>query len=160
MTEWANFFVAVAGASAALAGLIFVGISISLKKILEFPKLADRGLESLILLMNILLTASLGLVPHQGPEALGIEVTALGVITWVMISWLDRSMIRATDAQWKVHYLRNMLYNQVAIVPYIVGGIVLVTSGVSGLFWILPGILGSFIKALMDAWVLLVEIHR
>lgn len=159
MKEWADFFVAVAGASAALAGLIFVGVSISLSKILEFPKLADRGLESLVLLMNILLTASLGLVP-QTVHGLGIEVTAFGAITWLIVCFLDRSMIHATDRQWKVHYRRNMAYNQIAILPYIAGGIALLVQGPVGIYWLLPGILGSFIKALMDAWVLLVEIHR
>ena len=160
MTEWANFFVAVVGASAALAGLIFVGISISLKKILEYPKLANRGLESLILLMTILVTGSLGLVPRQSDVALGIEVTTLGAITWIIIYLLDRSAIRGTEPEWKKHYRRNMVFNQLAVLPYIAGGVVLLLQGPVGLYWMLPGILGSFIKALTDAWVLLVEIHR
>jgi modulator of FtsH protease len=33
-------------------------------------------------------------------------------------------------------------------------------SGEIGIFWIVPAIVFSFIKAVLDAWVLLVEINR
>ena len=36
---WANFFFAEVGASAALVGLLFVAVSINLKRILEVPGL-------------------------------------------------------------------------------------------------------------------------
>ncbi len=45
MTGWENFFVAEVGASAALAGLIFVGVSINLNRILSLPRLPDRALR-------------------------------------------------------------------------------------------------------------------
>jgi hypothetical protein len=35
VSEWGNFFIAQVGASAALAGLIFVGVSINLERILK-----------------------------------------------------------------------------------------------------------------------------
>jgi len=38
----------------ALTGLIFVGVSINITKVLSFPKLPDRALLSLVLLLNIL----------------------------------------------------------------------------------------------------------
>ena len=38
--------------------------------------------------------------------------------------------------------------------------VAMITHGFVGLYWLIPGILFSFIKALVDAWVLLVEIHR
>jgi hypothetical protein len=34
------------------------------------------------------------------------------------------------------------------------------TRGVGGLYLLVPAIIISFIKALLDAWVLLVEINR
>jgi len=39
LAEWANFFVAEVGASAALAGLVVVATSINLSRILLFPQL-------------------------------------------------------------------------------------------------------------------------
>ncbi len=36
----------------------------------------------------------------------------------------------------------------------------LLISGVGGLYWLVPAAIFSFIKAILDAWVLLVEINR
>lgn len=45
-SEWSELFVASAGASAALAGLVFVAVSINVERILEFPGLPERALET------------------------------------------------------------------------------------------------------------------
>ncbi len=47
MEPWHDFFVAVAGASAALTGLIFVGVSLSLTRMLAIPRLADRASQAI-----------------------------------------------------------------------------------------------------------------
>ena len=160
MTGWANFFVAVVSAAAALTGLIFVGVSINLTKILSYAKLPNRALESLILLLNIVITGALCLVPGQADAWLGVEFLGLGIVVWVVVLILDRAMLRESEKLYKTHFRQNMLYNQVAILPYIVAGLLFLTHGQVGLYWLVPGILASFIKAIMDAWVLLVEIHR
>ena len=48
--DWSNFLVAEAGASAALAGLLFVAVSINIAKIIEYPGVsgARRGSARLI----------------------------------------------------------------------------------------------------------------
>ena len=63
MKEWNDFYIAIAGASATLTGLIFVGVSISLTKILAIRGLPDRALLSLVLLLNALVLSLLFLVP-------------------------------------------------------------------------------------------------
>ena len=44
---WKSFFMAQV-ASAALAGLVFIGVSINLTKIMSSPSLPDRALEAII----------------------------------------------------------------------------------------------------------------
>ena len=54
----------------------------------------------------------------------------------------------------------NMTLTQFALLPYIVAGIIVLTRDAGGLYWLVPAIIISFIKAILDAWVLLVEINR
>jgi hypothetical protein len=73
-SEWHDLFVATAGASAALAGLVFVAVSINIERILRFPGLPERALETVLLLLAALLVSVVGLIPGQGHVALGIEL--------------------------------------------------------------------------------------
>jgi modulator of FtsH protease len=52
---WSEFFVAIAGAAAALTGLIFVGVSINLTRILSFSRLPDRAFQAIILMLTVLI---------------------------------------------------------------------------------------------------------
>jgi hypothetical protein len=48
--SWTDFLVAAAGATAALVGLVFVGLSINLKRILALPGVSGRAAETVLLL--------------------------------------------------------------------------------------------------------------
>ena len=80
LADWANFAVASAGAAAALTGLLFVAVSINLKRILEFPHLPDRAAGTLGLLLTILLVAVVLLAPGQPRQATGVEIAALSAL--------------------------------------------------------------------------------
>ena len=149
-----------AAAAATLTGLIFVGVSINLAKILSMPSLPDRALESLILLLTILVVSALALVPAQSPPVIGIEFLSIGFVTWAIILYLDIRIWHNTEKRFKRHSRQNILFSQLAILPYIIAGIIILCQGYSGFYWLIPGILISFIKSIIDAWVLLVEIHR
>jgi len=89
MNEWHDFFVATAGASAALTGLIFVGVSINLSRILSTPTLPDRASISMILLLTILMVAILLLVPYKSTITPGIEVLVIGLVVWLGVFLTD-----------------------------------------------------------------------
>src|SRR5262245_20612443 len=91
MSGWESFLLAEVGASAALAGLIFVGVSISLAKILASPRLPNRAFQALIFLLAILVICSLLLVPGQSVIGYGVEVLAVGLLdAWVLLVEIHR----------------------------------------------------------------------
>src|SRR5271155_4234791 len=77
--QWHDLFVAVAGASAALTGLIFVAVSINLSRILEYDTLPIRASETLSVMTGVLVLSLFVLVPGQSRQVLGTEILALGL---------------------------------------------------------------------------------
>jgi hypothetical protein len=157
---WDDFFTAQVGASAALAGLIFVGVSINMPKIISSSILPNRALQALLILLAILVVSSLLLVPDQSLSLVGVEVLAAGAVVWAANTVLDAKALRKVEVQYRRPYMYNVALGQVATIPYIVGGVVVLTVGDVGLYWIVPAVIFSFLKAIIDAWVLLVEINR
>ena len=153
--EWHDLFVACAGAAAALAGLLFVAISINLERILAYPTLPARALEAVVLLGAVLIVSLFGLVPDVGRTTLGVELLVIGLVaTAVATASIARN---PGEVRW--------LGNRIALtVPgtalYAVGGVSLMAGAGGGLYWILAGIVAAFIGSLASAWVLLVEIQR
>ncbi|MFN8130321.1 MAG: hypothetical protein U0R70_02090 [Solirubrobacteraceae bacterium] len=156
---WSDLFVATAGASAALAGLVFVSVSINLERILEFPGLPERAAQTLLLLLSVLVVSIMGLVPGQSATALGVELLAWGLILLAATAALG-SKVQAPEGAprgWSVS--RNAIV-ALGTIPTVVGGISLIATSGGGLYWIVAGIVGALAGGLANAWVLLVEILR
>src|SRR5271170_7240884 len=128
MDEWHDLFVTTGGSAAALTGLIFVGVSINLNKILSIPNLPDRALLSLIFLMTILLVSIMFLIPKQPLPILGAEVLFFGLVSWLAMTILEVLIYRKTSAQYKRLYYYHFVGNQLAVIPYVVAGILLLFS--------------------------------
>lgn len=160
MDAWQGFFAAQLGASATLSGLILVGVSINLSKILSAPRLANRAMEALLLLVTVLIVSSLLLVPGQPLTLVGMEVLIIGLLTWTTITVMDVRTWQGAEESYRRLALLQMVMDQMALAPYIIAGITIMLQGLTGLYWLVPAILFSFVKAILDSWVLLVEIDR
>ena len=165
MEEWHDFFLAVAGAAAVLAGLVFVGVSINLDKIMSDPSngLPGRALEAVVLLVAVLIVTILLLVPDQGMVLAGAEVLAVGVVDWaavVIIQVLVLRNWRSLEPTFRSHLVTRVVLCQVSTLPIVAAGVGVMGWGLGGLYWLVVGVVFSLLVAVLDAWVLLVEIQR
>jgi hypothetical protein len=158
---WKEFFVTAAGASATLVGLVIVAISVNVQRILDAPQLPSRGGATVAALVLILVSSLAGLIP-QSSAAFAIELSAFGLVVWLLHMWSARQII--------VVYLKSLellresvlgiAIGQIQSIPFLIGGISLLLQQAAGLYWIAWAIIATFILSVVNTWVLLVEILR
>jgi hypothetical protein len=158
-SQWSDFFVATTGASAALAGLVFVAVSINIERILKFKGLPERALETVLLLLGVLLVSVVGLVPGQSHVALGAELLAVSLILGAVIARLPTSHEKGV-AEPRAWLWGRWSVRLAGTLPFVIGAVSLLVGSGGGLYWIVAGIVFAVTGAVINAWVLLVEILR
>jgi hypothetical protein len=158
---WTDFFVAGAGASAALAGLVFVALSVNITNVIRSPHLPPRAAAAIGMLILILVCSMAALIRQPGP-ALGAEICVFALYgCWLQIVSARSSIAARLQLQrprWES--VLNAVVGQIQVLPFIIGGIWLLTSRSGGLYWVAAGCIAIFIFSVLNAWVLLVEILR
>jgi hypothetical protein len=159
--EWKDFFVAAAGASATLVGLVIVAISVNVQRILEHPQLPSRGGATVASLVLILVSSMAALIPHTN-AALAIEILVAGLLVWLLQMWSARQIIVAYSKSGRMlrESVIGIAIGQIKVIPFIVGGISLFFHQRIALYWIAWGMIATFILSVINTWVLLVEILR
>ena len=158
---WTDFFAAAATASAALAGLVFVALSVNIGRIIQFSHLPARAGAAMATLILILVSSMVMLV-HQDILPLGIEILAFTVCCgWLVIksirlSWKAQAVHQRPGREWKIETAVGF----VELVPFLAGAVLLIANNAAGFYAVAAGVILVFIFAVMNAWVLLVEILR
>lgn len=160
MQDWHDFFVATAGAAAALVGFIIVGISINLQRILAWPQLPNRSLEALFLPVTVLLVSCCGLVPNQSVHWLGGELMGCWLLTSVSTLTINLATFRKTPVAFQQKFWFNVGLTQLAILPFGLAGSGLLQITGCSFYWVVVAILLCVVKTIFDAWILLIEINR
>ena len=144
---WSDFYVAQAGASAALAGLLFVAISISLSDMLSFPHLPMRAASALALLTTVLFVSALMLIPDQSIERAGGELIALAVIATSVIFAMGRESLLKAPPEFRRNVRLSAAVKAAAMLLFIASGILMVATGEHGPgFSLRPASLPIFVR--------------
>ncbi|MDH6181193.1 hypothetical protein M2152_001375 [Microbacteriaceae bacterium SG_E_30_P1] len=156
ISDWSELFVAAAGASAALAGLIIVAMSVNVDVIVASPSMPSRAGATISVLVLATLISIVALIP-------GLSVSATG---WVILVIALAGTVLPLESA--VRLVRDKVSSPLAksavlVIPtlaMVVGGVVLVTGDAAGLYWVVAGIVLGFVGTVLNAWVVLIELRR
>lgn len=157
VAAWSDFAQTVSGGAAALAGLLFVGLSLNLSDVLRHPGVPARAAATLSLTIAILLVTVFLATPGQTPAVLGAEIGALGAAMTAGSVWAGRHQGRGRSTVFRVYTLAFLL---VPSLLFVVAGVSVAAQSGGGLYWMTAGVVAAFVSASANSWVLLVEIKR
>ena len=100
--DWHDFFVMAGAATAALSGLVFVGMSLHVRAISEHAEYRYRARITLGALIFILIGTGLGLIPRQDGSELGVELV------------VATAVFGPTGSFWAVHSSFSSAHQRVA----------------------------------------------
>ncbi len=157
IAAWTDFSNTVAGGAAALAGLLFVGLSLNLSEVLQYRGVPARAAATLGLTVAILLAAIFVATPGQDRRVLSIEIGIVGVATAAMVVFAAR---RQRDGAHRSRALTSMLLLLLPALLLMVAAVSLWLQSGGGLYWVTAAVATGFASATANAWVLVVEIKR
>lgn len=165
ISAWESFALAHVGASAALLGLVFVGISINLRDIIGSGVLVHRAAEAVILLGSVLVTATVVLIPGQRDGVVGAELILLGAALFAVVFHIQRDAATQTPDPGRPgpprgSYVVRRTLGLGSAVLIAIAGITLAAEVGGGLYWWSAAVLAAYVGALANAWILLIEILR
>jgi hypothetical protein len=161
---WGALFLAAAGATAALSGLIFVALSVNIRAVLAAGQregqdfLTGRALEALAALLIVLVVSLVGLVPGIPRGVLAAFILVAGAVS-------AASPVRALAARRNGTGLDGPLLLRLVTgagltVTLLLAGVTLATGHGGGLYWLPAAFVLAVVIAAVNAWVLLVQVLR
>jgi hypothetical protein len=157
--QWNNFFVTVGGGAAALAGLIFVAMSINLEIIFRNSTHKNRAINMLTGFTAIFMASILALIGNQFLRVLGFEWLVLWLIAAVIFV---RGYVVAIKAGMSTIGLNapRLAGGTICYLAEITSAIFLILGYSSGLYIAAIGITVLFAFLISGAWLLMIGIHQ
>jgi hypothetical protein len=160
---WNDFFIAIAQIGATLAGLLFVGLTISLGHMLQAGGYLTRAFTALFLQFETLVIGLFGVVPNQPGWILGTEFAVAGIVVLFGISLFAHNFPEdesspVLGSKWP-RRVRAVLTVGGTLLPAL-AGVCLIAGKPDGLYLLMPAQLCSLYLSIGNAWVFAVEIPR
>ena len=159
LDHWNNFFLMVGGGAAALAGLIFVAMSINPESIIRDSTHKNRAINMLTGFSAIFMACSLALLGDQYLVALGFEWLFLWVIATVIFI---RGYVIAIIAGMSSIGLSTprLAGGTMCYFAEVIGAIFLILGNSAGLFIAAIATIVLFAFLISGAWLLIIGIYQ
>jgi hypothetical protein len=158
INAWHDFFLMVGGGAAALAGLVFVAMSISLKIIIQDATHKNRAIGTLVGYTAVFMICAFALVAQPYPW-LGVEWF---IISLVAVYIYVRGLVRVREGGGS-RFGSSGLRIFAGIAGYaaqMIGSVMLAMGYASGLYIASIAMVLSFASLISGAWLLIVAAHQ
>jgi hypothetical protein len=157
--QWNNFFVMVGGGAAALAGLIFVAMSINPKIIIRNTTHKNRAINMLTGFTAIFMASGFALIGNQYPGMLGFEWLVLWLIATVIFIRGYVIAIRSGMSYIGLNMPR-LAGGTICYLAEVIGAICLILGYSSGFYIAAIAIIVLFAFLISGAWLLMIGIYE
>ena len=161
MAAWQTFADLSGSAAAALAGLLFVSVSIRIDVIAPSRALRNRAAQTLVLFLSVLLVALCLAIPEQSREALGGELLALGALVGAVTVFLGRQARErdgAADTPRLAVALDATTPNAITLILLGVAALLRVAGLQAGLYVLVAPVVVALGGGVISTWLLLTRL--
>jgi hypothetical protein len=157
--KWHDFFVMVGGGAAALAGLVFIAMSINLSIITRDATHKNRAIATLTGFTAVFMICAFALIGNQDYQWIGVEwlvVSIVPTITYI------RVYIRATKTGRSSVGLSigRFIVGTTCYLAQIIGSVLLISGYVAGLYVASVAMVLSFAFFISAAWLLIIGVYE
>jgi hypothetical protein len=159
LAGWSDFNVAMAGASAALAGLVIVAASVNIDKIIRAGTLTARLGAAIASLLLALVASAVGLIPELDLTWYGVVLIVGALAAGAFQFHATRIIVKDPAPEQRARFAKSVL-GWLPVAAYAAAGVALVSASPSGLVLAASGCVLAVIAAIVVSWVVLVEVLR
>ncbi|MFZ0684369.1 MAG: hypothetical protein WAM89_02400 [Terriglobales bacterium] len=159
LDQWSNFFVMVGGGAAALAGLVFIAMSINLPIITRDATHKNRAIATLTGFTAVFMICGFALIGNQTCQWIGVEwlvVTLVPTITYIRVyvqaTKIGRSSVGLSTGRFVV--------GTSCYAAQIIGSVLLIAGHVLGLYLASVAMVLSFAFFISAAWLLITGVQE
>jgi|HubBroStandDraft_1064217.scaffolds.fasta_scaffold08107_4 hypothetical protein len=156
--QWNNFFVMVGGGAAALAGLVFIAMSINLSIITRDATHKNRAIATLTGFTAVFMVCAFALIGNQNYRWIGVEwlvVTLVPTITYIRV-YVQATKIGRSSVGLSI---TRFIVGTSCYLVQIAGSILLIAGYIAGLYLASAAMVLSFSFFISAAWLLITGIH-
>jgi hypothetical protein len=157
--QWNDYFFMVGTGAAALAGLIFVAMSINLELILRNTTHKNRAINMLTGFTAVFMASSFALIAHQSLGVLGFEWFVLWLTATALFTRGNVRALRSGMSYIGLNTLR-LAGGTICYLAEVIGAIFLILGYSAGLYIAAVGITILFAFLISGAWLLMLGIYE
>ena len=157
--QWQNFFLMVGGGAAALAGLVFIAMSINLSIITQDATHKNRAIATLTGFTAVFMVCGFALIGNQNYQWIGGEwlvVSLVPTITYIRVYVRARKTGRSSVGL----SIGRFIAGTTGYVAQIAGSALLMSGHVAGLYVASIAMVLSFAFFISGAWLLIVGVYE